>query len=257
MRQIKIGVEIEFFGVNYLTVLEALRRKGIAVSYEGYTHVVMDSWKLVTDVSVNSSNTGLGKGLELVSPILYGDEGLDELQIVMDTLNSIGAKVDKSCGLHVHHDVADYEIQNFVSLHNLYYNYQKAIDSVLPKSRRTEQINRYCRPLSKKDLMQMQEPRSINSFASWMGTRYLVLNSQSYVKYGTIEFRQHSGTVEFEKLEAWIVLTHCMVNYCRHNRVELQNTRRTGKLNNLLELLNLDGSYAGDYLTRRKVVLAC
>lgn len=256
MRKIKIGAEIEFFGVNYNEVIEALTEKGINVSYEGYTHQVMSCWKLVTDVSVNSRGTGLGKGLELVSPILYGDEGLDELEIVMETLNSIGAQVDRTCGLHIHHDVADYDVENFISLHNLYYNYQKGINSIVPRSRRNAARNTYCKGLSKSDLDYIQNAASIRQVAGWIGTRYVVLNSQSYVKYGTIEFRQHSGTVEFEKLEAWIVLTHCMVNYCRYNKVTLNSTNE-GTLDTLLNKLNLDGSFCGDYLKQRREVLAC
>lgn len=256
MRQIKIGAEIEFFGVHYTKVVDALTKKGISVSYEGYTHRVTTGWKLVTDVSVTSTNTGLSKGLELVSPILYGDDGLDQLQVVMETLNSIGAKVDRSCGLHIHHDVADYDVENFVSLHNLYFNYQKGINSVVPQSRRTSARNTYCKPLPKSDLTYIQNASSISQVASWIGTRYVVLNAQSYVKYGTIEFRQHSGTVEFEKLEAWIVLTHCMVNYCRNNKVTLNSTNE-GTLDTLLKRLNLDGSFAGEYLKQRRDRLAC
>lgn len=256
MRNIKIGAEIEFFGVHYQTVINSLTAKGINVSYEGYTHQVMSCWKLVTDVSVNSRGTGVGKGLELVSPILYGDEGLDELQIVMETLNSIGAQVDKTCGLHIHHDIADYDVENFISLHNLYYNYQKGINSIVPRSRRTAARNTYCIGLSKSDLDYIQNASSIRQVARCIGTRYVVLNSQSYVKYGTIEFRQHSGTVEFEKLEAWIILTHCMVNYCRYNKVTLNSTNE-GTLDTLLNKLNLDGSFCGDYLKQRREVLAC
>lgn len=256
MRNIKIGAEIEFFGVNYQTVINKLTEKGINVSYEGYTHQVMSCWKLVTDVSVTGANTGLGKGLELVSPILLGDEGLDELQTVMETLTEIGAKVDRSCGLHVHHDVADYDVENFVSLHNLYYNYQKGINSIVPNSRRTSSRNVYCKGLNRQDMADIQYAQTIRQVASNIGSRYVVLNSQSYIKYGTIEFRQHSGTVEFEKLEAWIVLSHCMVNYCKHNKVSLNSTNE-GSIETLLKKLNLNGSYVGDFLAERKERLAC
>lgn len=256
MRQIKIGAEIEFFGVNYNEVIEALTRKEINVSYEGYTHQVMACWKLVTDVSVNSRGTGVGKGLELVSPILYGDSGLDELETVMDVLNLIGARVDKSCGIHIHHDVSDYDVENFKSLYNLYYNYQRGVNSIVPPSRRTNAKNNYCRGISRSDLLYIQDATTIQNVTDWLYSRYVVVNCQSYVKYGTIEFRQHSGTVEFEKIEAWIVLTHCMINYCRNNNVTL-NSSNDGTLDTLLRKLNLDGSFCGEYLKQRKEVLAC
>lgn len=255
MREIKIGVEIEFYGVHYEKVLKHLQAKGISVSYEGYTHQVMAGWKLVTDVSVTSIGTGVRKGLELVSPILYGDEGLDELEVVMNTLESIGAKVDKSCGLHVHHDVNDYTLKNFKSLYNMYWNYQNGIDSILPKSRRTVYENRYCKGLKTYRMNAVQRASSIDRLVYVLETRYIVLNPYSYIKYGTIEFRQHSGTVEFSKIEAWIVLTHCMVNYCRNNFVEYDENSELG-LDELLNKLNLNDSYVGDFLCARKLRLA-
>lgn len=89
MRELKFGVEIEFFGANYVTVIEKLRAAGISVAdFSGYTHKVIAQWKVTTDASVTASNTGLYRGLELVSPILYGDEGLDELAKVYEVLNS-------------------------------------------------------------------------------------------------------------------------------------------------------------------------
>ena len=254
MRNIKIGVEIEFFGVSKDRVVEELTKKGINVSYMGYTHEVVRTWKLVTDVSVTAYGTGVGKGLELVSPILYGDEGLDELELVMNTLNSIGAKVDKSCGLHVHHDVADYELENMASLYKMYYNYSKAIDSILPKSRRGDARNCYCKALTRSQVANISNSYSIARFVNDFPTRYVALNCKSYVKYGTIEFRQHSGTIEFEKLEAWIVLSHCMVNYCKNNKVSLKSSP-SSNLEELLQVLNLDGSYAGNYLIERRAQL--
>jgi hypothetical protein len=38
---------------------------------------------------------------EFVSPILYGDEGVEHLCRFVEWLNAIGAKVDASCGVHI------------------------------------------------------------------------------------------------------------------------------------------------------------
>ena len=255
MREIKIGVEIEFFGVCHLDVVAELNRQGITCSFEGYTHQVMRTWKLVTDASVNNEGTGLSRGLELVSPILYGDEGLDELEQVLAVLNSLGAKVDRTCGIHLHHDVADYTAANFISLHNLYYSYQEGINSILPKSRRTSSRNTYCKGLNFSDLSICQNAPSIKAIANEIYSRYFVLNSQSYIKYGTIEFRQHSGSIDFQKIEAWVVLTHTMVNYAKYNQVELSDD--TGSLERLLTMLNMDDSHVGEFYKARKAALAC
>ena len=100
------GIEIEFFGVHVYKVVEALRVNGVNFQHESYNHSTRSYWKLITDCSVTNRGTGLSRGgHELVSPILVGREGLEEVRKVMDVLDSIGAKVDKSCGLHVHHGV--------------------------------------------------------------------------------------------------------------------------------------------------------
>lgn len=255
MRELKFGVEIEFFGANYVTVIEKLRAAGISVAdFNGYTHKVIAQWKVTTDCSVTGSNTGLSKGLELVSPILYGDEGLDELAKVYEVLNSCRAKVDKSCGTHVHFDINDFTVQNCKNFLNLYYNYQGVINYLVPQSRRT---NEYCKILTKGTLVDINKDyvRSIRDIAYTMDTRYMTVNLQSYVKYGTIEIRQHGGTTEFEKMEAWIILMYQLLDVAKQEeKVKLccrKYTVTKNNFNRLLKQTNLNNSCIGDYLRSR------
>ena len=255
MRELKFGVEIEFFGANYVTVIEKLRAAGISVAdFSGYTHKVISQWKVTTDSSVTASNTGLYRGLELVSPILYGDEGLDELAKVYEVLNSCGAKVDKTCGTHVHFDISDFTVKNCKNFLNLYYNYQGIINYLVPPSRRR---NEYCKSLTKRDLVEINKDyvSNIGDIAWVLSTRYTKVNLQSYVKYGTIEIRQHGGTTEFEKMEAWIILMYQLLDrakqeekitlLCRPYTVTQKNLKR------LLNTTNLNDTCIGDYLTTR------
>lgn len=255
MRELKFGVEIEFFGANYVTVIEKLRAAGISVAdFSGYTHKVVPQWKVTTDCSVTGRNTGLDKGLELVSPILYGDEGLDELEKVYEVLNSCGAKVDKTCGTHVHFDISDFTVKNCKNFLNLYYNYQGIINYLVPQSRRR---NEYCKTLRKGTLVNINEDfvTSIRQIADVMYTRYMTVNLQSYVKYGTIEIRQHGGTTEFEKMEAWIILMYQLLEVAKQqSKVNLccrWYTVTQKNFNKLLEQTNLNNSCIGDYLTSR------
>lgn len=256
MRELKFGVEIEFFGANYVTVIERLRAAGISVAdYQGYTHEVMAQWKVTTDASVNGRDTGLYRGLELVSPILYGDEGLDELQKVYEVLNSCSAKVDKTCGTHVHFDISDFTVQNCKNFLNLYYNYQGIINHLVPPSRRR---NKFCNPLKKADLVQIDNElwvTSIRHIASVISTRYSKVNLQSYVKYGTIEIRQHGGTTDFDKMEAWIILMYQLLDVAKQkekvNLICTPYTSTSKNLNRLLKTTNLNNTCIGDYLTTR------
>lgn len=253
--KLQFGIEIEFFNVHYETVISELRAAGIQVAdYNGYTHAVIPQWKVTTDASVTGVGTGVFlSGLELVSPILYGDEGLEELELVYEVLTRIGAQVDKTCGTHVHFDISTFSTENVKSFINLFYKYQSVTKWLVPKSRRD---NSYCSPINKRNIDRINSDivDNIASIAHCLGDRYRTINLFSYVKYGTIEIRQHGGTLEFEKIEAWIVLMYQMLNHAEHNVVEPVDRPRvaTNKgLHELFGLLNLEDTYVADYLQAR------
>ena len=45
---------------------------------------------------------------------------------------------------------------------------------------------------------------AFRKYHRWFGTRYMTLNIECYVRYGTVEFRQHSGSLCSEKIGNWI-----------------------------------------------------
>ena len=73
----RFGIEIEAYNCEKEVLARELREAGIAVAVEGYNHNTRDHWKLVTDRSLRGNDT-----FELVSPILEGEAGLQELQKV-------------------------------------------------------------------------------------------------------------------------------------------------------------------------------
>jgi hypothetical protein len=76
-------------------------------------------------------------------------------------------------------------------------------------------------------------------------TRYIKLNLQSYVKYGTIEFRQHSGTIEFEKMYNWILLTQQMVEAGK-TPVQKTYNEKTDSIQSLRNKLGLIAALGAD-----------
>ncbi len=57
-------------------------------------------WIAASDSSIRN-DAGRGIAHEIVSPILYGRQGLNQLKRIMKALQNAGAKVNKSCGFHV------------------------------------------------------------------------------------------------------------------------------------------------------------
>ena len=109
------GFEIESFGLTeqeLRTTLSGLRgynreettysghfpygRSGTRGHHNGQENV----WASERDGSINNT-AGRGIAHEVVSPIIKGQEGLAVLKRAMKALSRAGAKINKSCGLHV------------------------------------------------------------------------------------------------------------------------------------------------------------
>lgn len=210
-RKMKFGVEIEFFGVTKNKVVEALNRAGIECHDEGYTHRVLNYWKVVYDGSVNGEGTGDGHGNELVSPVLYGEEGLKELELVLKVLSELGAKVDRTCGVHIHHDIQDLNLEQIKNIYRLYFKFQPTIDMLFPPSRRAVNNPYYCKPITEVMIGRINAARSMEELRIQLNDRYHTVNFCSFWRYGTIEFRQHAGSVDFEKIGNWVKITHRII----------------------------------------------
>ena len=75
---------------------------------EAYNHHLRSCWKLVTDSSLNGNDT-----FELVSPILVGEDGLEELEKVCWVLDACNVKINGSCGMHV---LPEYRVMRLISV---------------------------------------------------------------------------------------------------------------------------------------------
>lgn len=108
---------------------------------------------------------------------------------VSEVLRLSNAKVNKSCGLHVHLDMRsrDHEI----AFHNLICS-QNVLYAMNPFSR---QAGTYCKRVETKDFK-----------VAASGDRYFGINATAFAKHKTIEIRIHSGTIMDEKINNWIKL---------------------------------------------------
>lgn len=198
------GVEIEFCtNKTATTIARALVAAGIECAAENYNHNTRSHWKIVTDGSVSC-------GYELVSPILSGEAGIAEVKRAAAALVAAECSVDTSTGLHVHVGANDLSRDSIINLVRRYGDHETLIDAVVPSHRRN---NSYARTV-RNDVATMAAhirnyPRAtVTDVCYSVGERYKKLNLQSFVKYGTVEFRQHSGTLDGTKIANWI--TFCL-----------------------------------------------
>ena len=238
------GVEIEFLrpsDKNQEEIANALRGIGVQCRVEGYNHTTRTHWKIVSDSSVSSHRTGLYGDNELVSPRLKGQEGLDELEKVCQTLQLLGCEVNKSCGIHVHHDVtnivreSDPVAKKFITNLVLFCaKYENIIYKLVSPSR----LGRgYSTPVrrtffSSGELSRVfqNDPLSVTNLKSGLvnkvvrvvndkvmngllqNNRCCGLNLRNIWQRGSVEFRYHNGSLSFEKIKSWIVVTNAIVN---------------------------------------------
>ena len=81
----KFGIELEIVGISQEAARKAMQAVNIKVHQEGYNHNTKKHWKIVPDGSVHN-------GFEVVSPILQGEAGLEEAEIVARALEDAGAR---------------------------------------------------------------------------------------------------------------------------------------------------------------------
>lgn len=207
------GVELEFFHPRQTRsqVCAALNAAGIACQDETYNHRLSSHWKIVTDGSL----LDYSNGSEIVSPVLSGDEGFTALAKVCEVLTSLGCKVSKKCGLHVHVGARGEPVGFFKNLVRLYKKAEPVVDSFLAPSRRGSFAgNGFCNTTNINETA-MDAASTVEQVATASGQdhgvysarssrRYRKLNLQSYWQHGTVEFRHHQGTVEADKACNWV-----------------------------------------------------
>lgn len=197
----RFGVEIEFCTrLSMTTIEEKLSAAGLEVRAEDYNHRTRPHWKIVTDSSVS-------RGFELVSPPLSGEDGIEEVKRAVAALVEAGCTVDTSCGLHVHVDAGNLSGASVVNVLRRYSAHESAIDAMVPSHRRN---NTYARSV-RNDFQTVETYLRSNPNANarevceQVYDRYRKLNATAFVKHGTLEFRQHSGSIDGTKIANWIM----------------------------------------------------
>lgn len=213
----RFGVEVECVGATRDAIIRECRQRGLAIFSEAYNHRDGGNHKIVSDASIRGEN-----GNEVVTRPLYE---LEELRILLAALKAAGAHVNKSCGLHVHIDAADLNIVQAVNIINNYYYLRHLINSSLPASRVN---NRYCQVKSYADLVGRDNwYLTMDAFVDAVCDRYVAVNIRAYKRHGTIEFRQHQGSLNFEKIKNWILFLQSLYEWSKNNELRSDVTDRS------------------------------
>ena len=119
--------------------------------------------------------------------VLVPRSDIRELELVCKFLEKGQAKVNQSCGLHVHLDFRNKETHLETAASRLT-NSLKELALLVPSTRRD---NSYC-------VLGRNEVEA--------GSRYSAVNLHAFKKFKTLEVRLHSGTTNFRKISSWMLI---------------------------------------------------
>jgi len=242
------GVELEVIlprGMSHYALAQAITAAGVACEAQSYNHQLIAGWKVTTDGSLGSYTSGA----EVVSPILSGEEGFAILTKVCDAMRVAGCKINRNCGLHVHVGARNENVSFFKSLARLYRKFDGAINSVLAPSRTN---NIYAHP-HHIDETRLDAAVSVDDVTNAVGQRagrdyvrssyrYRKVNYCSFFQHGTVEFRQHQGTVEAAKAVHWVKFCLALVATARANP-DLSGADTLTDLMNLIDASDVTRAY--------------
>jgi hypothetical protein len=249
------GVEIECYNLSHNLLVHYLDKAGIK-SYGYDLDETLDQkyrptnrrhrkdysiWEIGEDGSVRGVGTA-----EVKSPILKGEAGLKEILKVCEVLKELGAKVNASCGLHVHVGIKNakkkFEPDEIKKIMRVYEENSKETDRWFTHGRRTGR-SQWAKPVTKRlELLekggkkQVYDPNIITRHDCWGPQyggyvtkdvpppnslkgiadeceHYDRVSFSSYNSHGTMEFRQHHGTIDGQEITNWIrfLLNHVEV----------------------------------------------
>ena len=224
------GVEIETVGIARSRAAEIIanyygtRTRYAGSHYDTYEAYTRDgrAWKCMKDGSLSDCNGGC----EVVTPILRYED-MDDLQNIVRALRSAGARVDSSCGLHVHIGADRHDAYTLTRLCNMMLKRQPLINDALQNWDRST----WCKPLKPALVSAMRScPKTKEAFADvWYGrlndggdsyrsyhynqTRYHGINLHAYYTKGTVEFRLFNGTLHAGKIKAYVQFCLAMSTY--------------------------------------------
>lgn len=206
------GIELELYNIDRYDLVNILSAEGIPATVAPYSGRDYSKWQVKTDCSIRGP-----MGCEVVSRVLTTND-LDEVVKVVEAINHLGGKVNKSCGMHIHWGVSHWNLDNWKNFCKRYVKFERGFDQIMPISRRLNNAG-YCASVVRiendmaEHFRKISKARDLRELA--MNFNYNERNSKVnmsvFHRSGTVEIRHHSGTTDIAKILNWIAVTHSMI----------------------------------------------
>jgi hypothetical protein len=229
-----VGIEMEMnrsttsgTAITGRQIANALSTAALTAPVAGEGNSYHHSSGSVWDVKYDSS-----AGYEVASPALRfdADGECDELRKGCAALASLRPSINEQCGLHISVFVGrDFTWKNLQRFVSLWAQFESNYFAILPDSR---QNNTYCYPLRESSIFTGNSVHWSRTQAALRATdehtfqmacdnisKYAAVRLDDWWMTGRIEFRLHSGTVDYEKIRNFALLVCATVERAKVHEV--------------------------------------
>ena len=227
MRSQSYGLEVEMTGLTRAAAAKTIAGYfgTEAVHVGGYydTYTVRDhqnrQWKLMSDASIRcEGRNGIAASnqysVEMVSPICQYED-IETIQEIVRSLRKAHARVNSSCGIHVHINAAPHTPKTLRNIVNIMASKEdllyKALQIKVERERYCSKTNtRFLDDLNRRRPTTMEELNSLwyngrdRSHDHYDDSRYRGLNLHSVFNKGTIEYRLFNSTLHAGEVKSYL-----------------------------------------------------
>jgi hypothetical protein len=175
-------------------------------------------------------------GREFDSPILYGDQGFEEIEALLDYAADKEWDASSSCGCHTHYDMRD---ETDKELYRITYAYAKTHEFWQACVSYERADNSFCgRP--EYDCASVRrgagDGTRFDEFCGWFD-RYDYVNLRAYYDHKTIEVRLLEGTVDAKTICNWVAIHARFMDYVRNLSFDDLDLTLSGETHHVLSAL--------------------
>jgi len=230
MQEQRFGMELEFTGITRSKAAKVIAEYLGSVSqyvgsgYDTYEVKTADGrrWKVMSDASIHPENEEGGSATneykcEFVTPICTYED-IPAIQEIISQLRHAKARVNESCGIHVHIDASTHNAKSLKNLANIMASKETLLFEALAVNR--ERAEKWCKKVDqrlveeihKKKPHDMAKIKDIwyngndESYMHYSSTRYHALNLHAVWQKGTVEFRMFNSTLHAGQVKSYIQL---------------------------------------------------
>ncbi len=178
-------------------------KRKFGVELESFDDAKYTDW--IHDTDWGAKPDGSTRGMEFVSPPMWGNDGYDNVMDFCEQATNDGVRANDDCGFHLHIDLSDTNSEKRKALALAYHYTQELWADFIVKDRRDTYYAAYSSGSRHNCGDSWDEKSILDGSEHPKGTpRYLWVNWGAYEKFGTVEIRSHEPTFDGTTVINWI-----------------------------------------------------